>query len=317
LIFLNTIAFLLKLLYFSGIAPRARRPSMSRPLPIALAQFSPSPIDAPFDEFAHQAQGIVNAFPGVRLIAFPELHLFGSDLDPAREERLHEAAEPAGGPRVRALTELAGDLGIWLVPGSICERGPNSELFNTSLVLSPQGGLVASYRKMFPWRPYEPFDPGDRFVVADLPGTGRIGLSICYDSWFPEVTRHLAWMGAEAIINVVKTTTSDRAQELVLARANAIVNQVFMVSVNCAGPVGTGQSLVVDPEGRVRVSSSDACETVLTDVIDFDAVTVVRDHGTAGLNRVWSQFRDTDSPISLPLYDGRIDPATWPPATTN
>jgi predicted amidohydrolase len=290
---------------------------MSRELPIALAQYSSLPIESPLVEFASQAQGIVGNFSDVRLIAFPELHLLGSDLDATREERLQEAAEPLDGSRVRSLAELAGDLGVWLVPGSICERGPKGELFNTSIVLSPQGTLVASYRKIFPWRPYEPFDPGDQFVVADLPGTGRIGLSICYDSWFPEHTRHLAWMGAEVIINVVRTTTSDRAQELVLARANAIVNQVFMVSVNCAGPVGTGQSLVVDPEGRIRVSSPDASETVLTDVIDFDAVRVVRDHGTAGLNRVWSQFRDTDSPIPLPLYDGRIEPATWPPATSN
>ena len=53
------------------------------------------------------------------------------------------------------------------------------------------------------------------------------------------------------ILNLVQTTTPDRAQELVLARANAIVNQVFVVSVNCAGPDGMGRSIVVDPEGAV------------------------------------------------------------------
>ncbi len=72
----------------------------------------------------------------------------------------------------------------------------------------------------------------------DLAGIGRVGLNICYDAWFPEVSRQLAWMGAEVILNVVKTTAPDRRQELVLAKANAIVNQVFVVSVNCAGPAG-------------------------------------------------------------------------------
>jgi predicted amidohydrolase len=60
-----------------------------------------------------------------------------------------------------------------------------------------------------------------------------------------------AWTpGSAVILNVVKTTTPDRRQELVLAKANAIVNQVFVVSVNCAGPTGKGLSMIVDPEGN-------------------------------------------------------------------
>ncbi len=110
------------------------------------------------------------------------------------------------------------------MPGSVCESGPQGQLFNTAVALSPEGHLAAWYRKVFPWRPYEPFDPGDRFVTFDLTGIGRAGFSICYDAWFPEVTRHLAWMGAEVVLNLVRTTTSERAQEVVLARANAIVN---------------------------------------------------------------------------------------------
>ncbi|MFD0474100.1 carbon-nitrogen hydrolase family protein [Nonomuraea thailandensis] len=195
----------------------------------------------------------------------------------------------------------------------MCERGADGALYNTALILSPEGRLAASYRKVFPWRPYEPYRPGDRFVVADLPGFGRVGLAICYDAWFPEVARHLAWMGAEVIVNPVMTTTADREQELVLARANAIVNQVFVVGVNTAAPTGTGRSLVVDPEGRVRVTAGEAA-TVLTDVPDLDDVTRVRRHGTAGLNRVWSQFTDADQPLELPLYQGRIDPGRWSPA---
>ncbi|KMS90039.1 hydrolase [Streptomyces regensis] len=254
-------------------------------------------------------------FPQTRLAVYPELHLCGVEGPPSSTEQLQEAAEPLDGPRSRQLAELAGDLGIWLVPGTVCERGERGELFNTAPVYSPDGRLVASYRKIFPWRPHEPYDPGDRFVVADLPGTGRIGISICYDAWFPEVARQLAWLGAEVIVNPVMTTTADRAQELVLARANAIVNQVFVVSVNTAGPVGTGRSVVVDPEGRVRAEAPDSAATVLTDVLDLDDVTRVRTFGTAGLNRMWDQFTDADTPIDLPLYGGRIDPGRWRPAT--
>ena len=76
-------------------------------------------------------------------------------------------------------------------------------------------------------------------------------MSICYDAWFPESTRSVAWLGAEFVVNVVKTIGADRKQERVLAQANAIVNQVFMLSVNAAGPIGTGGSIVCDPEGTV------------------------------------------------------------------
>lgn len=233
--------------------------------------------------------------------------------EPLNTHMLQDAAQLLDGPLVSELRQLAGDLKIWLVPGSICERGPAGELFNTALVLSPEGTLTAAYRKIFPWRPSEPYDPGDRFVVFPIEGVGRFGLSICYDAWFPEHSRHLAWLGADAILNVVKTTTVDRRQELVLARANAIVNQVFMVSVNCAGPVGQGQSVIVDPEGMVRTEGTGADFTLLTDVLDLGHVDRVRRYGTAGLNRMWSQFRSTDAPLDLPLYQGRLDPATWNP----
>lgn len=248
------------------------------------------------------------------MTVFPELHLCGVDgLGPETDEELRELAEPLDGPRVKALAELAGDLGMWLLPGTVCERGPQGQLYNTAVVLSPEGRLAASYRKVFPWRPSEPYDPGDRFVVFDIPGTGRIGLAICYDAWFPEVARHLAWMGAEVIVNPVMTTTADRAQETVLARANAIVNQVHVVSVNTAGPVGRGHSLVVDPEGRIRAEAPGNGSTILTDVLDLDDVTRVRTYGTAGVTRMWDQFTDDDAPIELPLYGGRIDPRTWRP----
>lgn len=286
---------------------------MTRPLALAAVQAAPIPVEAGVDALAAQAQRVMERFSGTSLLVFPELHLFGAPEDSSAGTRLREAAEPLDGPRVRQLAEVAGDLGVWLIPGTVCERDSSGGFFNTAVVLSPAGRLVTSYRKIFVWRPYEPYDSGNHFVTFDIPGTGRLGVSICYDAWFPEVTRQLSWMGAEVILNLAKTTTADRTQEVILTRANAIVNQVFVVSVNCAGPEGTGQSLVVDPEGRERVHAPGASETVLTDVLDLDSVTVVRRHGTAGLNRVWEPFQAGVAPIDLEIYAGRIDPASWQP----
>jgi predicted amidohydrolase len=281
---------------------------MPRALAVAVVQQAPIPVAESTDRFAHDVRRVLAQFRQTHMIIYPELHLFGVDTP----EQLREAAEPLDGARVKALAELAGDLGVWLLPGTVCEVDGN-ELYNTAVALSPDGQLVARYRKIFPWRPYEIFTPGGRFEVFDVPGVGRLGFAICYDAWFPEVARQLAWLGAEVIVNPTQTTTSDRAQELVLARANAIVNQVFVVSANAAAPPGVGRSVITDPEGRVRVIADDPGPTVLTDVLDLDEVARVRRFGTAGLNRMWEQFSAADPPLELPIYSGRIDPTRWKP----
>ncbi|CAM5359063.1 Carbon-nitrogen family hydrolase OS=Streptomyces tendae OX=1932 GN=GUR47_20670 PE=3 SV=1 [Streptomyces tendae] len=267
--------------------------------------------DDHLEGFARQVRGLVRTHPAVRLFVFPELHVCGHRPDEDPEQVMNTAAQELDGPRGTALAALARELGVWLVPGSVYERGEDGHVYNTAPVYSPEGKRIAEYRKVFPWRPYETTAAGDRFVVFDLGDHGRVGLSICYDAWFPEITRHLAWQGADLVLNLVRTPTVDRAQELVLARANAIVNQVFMASVNAAPPDGIGRSVVVDPEGRVRAEAGPEPRIVVTDVLDLTETRRVRRYGTAGLTRVWDPFSDDQQPIELPLYQGRIDPARW------
>jgi len=284
---------------------------MTSPLPLALVQAPACPAGATAS-FLEDVRELARQRPSVRLFVYPELHLCGPVNDTGQPTpTLENLAEPLAGPRDKELSDLAGDLGIWLVPGSVLERGDDGRIYNTLPVYSPEGRRVASYRKIAPWRPYETVASGSEFVVFDMADYGRVGLTICYDSWFPEIGRHLAWMGADLILNVVQTPTVDREQEVVLARANAITNQVFVASLNAAGPTAVGRSLLVDPEGRVRASSVAAEEVVLTDVLDLGEAARVRRDGTAGLNRLWEQFRPGDAPLELPLYGGRIDPITW------
>lgn len=285
--------------------------AMSRCLPIAVVQAEQLPTEGALEAFAKHVEGIVADFPEAELLAYPELFLCG--LDGRADElsrQITDIAEPLTGPRMRALAEIAGDLRRWIIPGTIYERSDEGHIYNTTAALSPDGKLVASYRKIFPWRPFENCRPGNQFVTFDIADRGRIGLSICYDTWFPEVSRHLAWMGAEVIVAPTMTRTSDRPQELVLTQANAIANQVFAVSVNGAAPHATGRSLVVGPEGHIRHQAGENA-TVISDVLDLDEVTRVRRYGTVGLTRVWDQFAVGDSPLPLPLYAGHIDPATW------
>lgn len=283
---------------------------------VGLAQRAPLALENPLDAFRHDVAQTVRLRPEIQLLAYPELHLNGTEHLPTaeREIALEAAAVPFDSIFVAELGAIARENKIWLCPGSIGERGPNGEFFNTQLLFDPTGNLRAKYRKIFPWRPFEPHKPGTEFIVVETDGNGIAGMSICYDAWFPEHTRQLAWLGADFVLNIVKTTSPDREQELVLARANAIVNQNYMLSVNCAGPVGRGRSIAVDPEGWVLAEAGFEEETLVV-AYDHSRVAHVRNAGTAGTNRLWKQFTSEDTIVPLPMYDGRIDPASWDPET--
>jgi len=232
-------------------------------------------------------------FPWVQMVVFPELCSFGPGLS---------FAETMPGPTEARYQALAKKHSIWLVPGSIYER-VGEDVFNTAPVITPAGEVVARYRKMYPFLPYEKgVKPGTEFVVFDVPDVGRFGVSICYDGWVPETTRALAWKGAEIVVHPTMTGTIDRAQELIIAQANAIVNQCYFVDVNNAGQLGNGRSIVVGPEGEI-IHQSGEVEEQVPFTIDLNRVREVRRSGTHRLGQILKSFRDT--PIDFPCYRGR------------
>lgn len=289
----------------------------NRTLTIAMAQKSQTAIGTPFNVFESNVRAIASMRDEhgntPEMIIFPEMHLFGTgELDEEHAYRAQcDVASDMHDGLIDDFGRLAKELGIWLVPGTIPEKNAENGIFNTAPVFSPDGELVASYRKICPWRPFEHYTPGDSFTVFDIPGKGRVGIMICYDAWFPEISRQIAWLGADIIINPVFTTTPDRKQELVLAQANAIVNQTFIASLNAPAPYGVGQSLLVDPEGEIIAKTEDADEHLMIATIDLGKVSQVRRDGTAGSNKMWEQFRLGEPPIALPLYQGSIDPERW------
>lgn len=287
---------------------------MARPWRIALVQARPVSGPDRVAKLAADIAAILTNHPDTQMMVFPEVHLLGEkEGEDEPWAYFARVAEPLTGPLVEALGQAAAAAGIWLVPGSIAERGVDGQIYNTALIYNPEGKLVSSYRKVFPWRPYEPWASGTSFTTFDVPDAGRMGINICYDSWFPEATRQIAWLGAEVVLNIVKTTTPDREQELVLARANAITNQVFYLSVNAAGPSGWGQSIYVGPEGEVLAQVADAEPEVTYLDLDLDRVSEVRSRGTAGFNRPWQQLHADDDPIVLPAYGGRMAHGHWQP----
>lgn len=275
---------------------------MPRFFGIAGIQMSVIPWDAnaTIDKMARVIHQIAGSFPWVQMIIFHELAASGMvQFDTAPDpERWEQIKQPIPGPLTDRLCDIARRENKWLFPGSIYERA-GDKTYNTALVISPEGNIVAQYRKMFPWYPLEAETPGGEFCVFDVPEVGRFGISICYDMWFPETIRTLAWMGAEVILHPTMTPTSDRDLELVLSQANAITNQCYFVDINGIGPWGGGRSMIVDPDGRV-LQQSGTQETILTEILDLDRVTITREYGNLGMAHPLKHLRD--SGIKFPPY---------------
>ncbi|MBN8412706.1 carbon-nitrogen hydrolase family protein [Halomonas litopenaei] len=295
----------------SPLQATAGVPPTDRYLRLALVQSAAESLE----EFATGLRQRMHSPSAAELVVYPELHLCSLGMESMSQEAYYAAyAEPLDGPRGRQLAELAREFGIWLIPGTVLERADDGRVYNTAVVYDPHGELVARYRKIFTWRPFEPMCVGREFVVFDIPGKGRVGLSICYDAWYPELSRHLAWMGAELIVNLVQTPTTGRIPEVPINVANAIVNQVWVASVNGAAPTAFGKSLLIDPEGNIRIESGGMEACTLLGIVDFNQVSAARRLGTNGDSWPWNHFQEGDTPLSLPLYNGHIDPASWRPA---
>ncbi|WP_199899212.1 carbon-nitrogen hydrolase family protein [Sneathiella glossodoripedis] len=153
-------------------------------------------MEAPFgdnlDAMSREIDIVMARFPWVEMIMFGELCAFGPSL---------QAAQSMPGPAEEHFCSLARKHGIWLIPGSMYEL-LDDKIYNTSPVIDPSGNVVTRHRKIYPFQPYEEgVEGGLEHTVFDVPNVGRFGVSICYDSWFPETSRALVSLGAEVILH--------------------------------------------------------------------------------------------------------------------
>ena len=204
---------------------------------------------------------------GADLVALPELwSCHGLD------EAYRENAEPVPGPTTDFLGELARELGIYLLGGSILEGDPGAQrLSNTSTFFDPSGEMTAVYRKIHLFdvkvsdREYlesANIAPGSEIVTAKA-GAATLGLSVCYDVRFPELYRLLALRGAEILaVPAAFTLQTGKDHWELLLRARAVENQAFVVAPaqwgqKADGRWTYGRSMIVDPWGTVLATCPD------------------------------------------------------------
>jgi 5-aminopentanamidase len=209
------------------------------------------------------------AAAGCELVVLPECATSGYML--SSEEEAARAAEEIPGPSVEAFEQACARHGIHCVAG-ILERDGDL-LYNSAVLVGPDG-LVGRYRKT-----HLPFLGADRFVAAgDEPPevfetpVGRIGIEICYELRFPEVTRTLALGGAEIVAHPTNWPRQVRPFADFLTRARAAENRIFLVTANRVGRERGmeffGRSQVVDPLGTRVTEAEEAGEVLVTAEVD-------------------------------------------------
>lgn len=197
--------------------------------------------------------------------------------------------EEQDGPAQRALSALAAELGIWIVGGSIPELEEN-RVYNTSFVYDSAGRQVARHRKMHlfdisveggqTFRESDTLSPGGEITVFDTPW-GKMGLCICFDLRFEELTRLMALRGARVIfVPAAFNMTTGPAHWELLFRQRAVDNQLFTVGTSPARSesetyVAWGHSIVCDPWGSV-LHQCGAEEEISITSLDLHRVESVR-----------------------------------------
>ncbi len=213
---------------------------------------------------------------GAQVVLLPEKwHCIGEP------EQQHAAAVPLDGDLVETMRQWCRDEGIWLIAGSIVELiAGDDRRANTSLVIDPNGEIVAAYRKihMFDvdvagvaYRESDTERPGDHAVVAEIAGVPT-GLSICYDVRFPELFRALTLAGARMFtVPAAFTMHTGRDHWETLLRARAIENQAWVMAAGIIGDHGNGKvsygrSMIVDPWGVVVACAPDREGIAVADI---------------------------------------------------
>jgi formamidase len=250
---------------------------------LGLVQLALPVVQTP-DDLARQTDKIVTmvakarrSMPTMDMVVFPEYALHGLSMD----------TNPAimvtrDGSEMAAFRRACRDNAIWGC-FSIMERNPEGNPYNSGLIIDDKGEIKLYYRKLHPWVPVEPWEPGDLGIpVCDGPKGARIGLIICHDGMFPEMARECAYKGAEIMIRTAGYTAPIRHSWSITNQANAFQNLMQTASVCMCGSDGTfdsmGEAMFCDLDGTVMVQGGGRPDEIVSCELRPDLVREARKH---------------------------------------
>ena len=205
------------------------------------------------------------------LVVFPEYSLHGLSMDTNPEIMCR-----LDGPEVEHFRGACIANDIWGC-FSIMEFNPHGNPFNSGLIIDNKGEIQLYYRKMHPWVPVEPWEPGDLGIpVCDGPNGSKIALIICHDGMFPEMARESAYKGANIMIRTAGYTAPIRQSWHFTNQSNAFCNLMYTASVCLAGSDGSfnsmGEGMIVNYDGTPLVTGNGIPDEIITGEVRPEAV---------------------------------------------
>lgn len=198
--------------------------------------------------------------------------------------------ETIPGRTSNSFANIAKELNVYLLAGSVHEKADDNCVYNTSILFNKSGEMIAKYRKVhlydavfegrYTIKESDTIKAGNKMVTAET-SFGTVGMSICYDIRFPELFRSLALQGSKVIFVPAAFPLYTGAHHWeVLLRARAIENQCFIVA---AGQFGTappdfvefGNSMIIDPWGTVLARAPEKEAIIMAD-LDFSFIDSVK-----------------------------------------
>lgn len=166
---------------------------------------------------------------------------------------------------------------------SIMEYNPHGNPYNSGIIIDDRGELKLYYRKLHPWVPVEPWEPGNLGIpVCEGPNGSTIALIICHDGMFPEMARECAYKGAEIMIRTAGYTAPIRHSWQITNQVNAFCNLMYTASVCMCGTDGTfdsmGEGTIVNFDGTPLVTGSHRPNEIITAEVRPDLVREARLH---------------------------------------
>jgi formamidase len=248
---------------------------------IGLVQLQLPTVVTPADLSA-QTQKIVamvtkakKGMPSIDLVVFPEyaLHGLSMDTNPAIMCRID-------GPEVAAFKAACAREHVWGC-FSLMEQNPGGNPYNSGIIIDADGELRLYYRKMHPWTPVEPWEPGNLGIpVCDGPNGSKLALIICHDGMFPEMARECAYKGADIMLRTAGYTGPIRHAWRTTNQANAFCNTMVTASVCMCGTDGIfnsmGEGMIVQFDGTPIVTGSGTPDEIVTAEVRPDLVAEAR-----------------------------------------